>query len=70
MKTSWRCLSLPSHRRPSSHWKKTKKVATTKETAMLYLFAASFLGLCGYLYLLSQARQREASTWGHDWMAN
>lgn len=42
--------------------------ATTKEPAMLYLFAASFLGLCGYLYLLAQARQREAQEWGNDWM--
>ena len=42
--------------------------ATTKEPAMLYLFAAAFLGLCGYMYLLAQARQREAGTWGNDWM--
>lgn len=44
--------------------------ATTKEPAMLYLFAIAFLGLCGYLYLLAQARQREASSWGNDWMAH
>ncbi|MFW2333259.1 hypothetical protein [Ilumatobacter sp.] len=42
--------------------------ATTKETAMLYLFAASFLGLCGFMYMLAQARQREAGSWGNDWM--
>lgn len=42
--------------------------ATTKEPVMLYLFAASFLGLCAYLYLLAQARQREAREWGNDWM--
>jgi hypothetical protein len=42
--------------------------ATTKSTAMLYLFAASFLALCGYLYLLSQARQRDTSSWPNDWM--
>ena len=30
--------------------------------------AASFLALCGYLYLLSQARQREATAWPQDWM--
>lgn len=42
--------------------------ATTKETAMLYVFAAAFLGLCGYMYLLAQARQREAGSWGNDWM--
>lgn len=42
--------------------------ATTKSPAMLYVFAASFLGLCGYLYLLSQARQRETTSWPNDWM--
>ena len=42
--------------------------ATTKEPAMLYLFAIAFLGLCGYMYLLAQARQREAGTWPNDWM--
>lgn len=42
--------------------------ATTKATAMLYLFAASFLALCAYLYLLSQARQRETTQWPSDWM--
>jgi len=42
--------------------------ATTKETAMLYLFAVAFLGLCGYMYMLAQARQREAGSWGNDWM--
>lgn len=42
--------------------------ATTKEPAMRYLFAISFLALCGYLYLLSQVRQREVSSWPQDWM--
>ena len=42
--------------------------ATTKEPAMRYLFAIAFLALCGYLYLLSQARQREATSWPQDWM--
>lgn len=42
--------------------------ATTKASVMLYLFAASFLALCGYLYLLSQARQRETTSWPSDWM--
>ncbi len=42
--------------------------ATTKDTAMLYLFAAAFLGLCGYMWMLAQARQREAGAWGNDWM--
>jgi len=32
--------------------------ATTKATVMLYLFAISFLALCGYVYLLAQIRQR------------
>lgn len=42
--------------------------ATTKAPAMLYLFAACFLALCAYLYLLSQARQRETTQWPSDWM--
>src|SRR5262245_41136997 len=42
--------------------------ATTKEPVMGYLFAVTFLALCGYLYLLSQARQREATAWPQDWM--
>ena len=42
--------------------------ATTKEPMLRYLFAASFLALCGYLYLLSQARQRESTAWPQDWM--
>ncbi len=42
--------------------------ATTQEPAMLYLFALAFLALCGYAYLLSQARQRESQAWPSDWM--
>ncbi|HEY5664262.1 MAG TPA: hypothetical protein VIS05_09520 [Ilumatobacter sp.] len=42
--------------------------ATTKEPALLYLFALSFLALVGYTYLLSQVRQREAGSWPNDWM--
>jgi hypothetical protein len=42
--------------------------ATTKETAMLYVFAVAFLGLCGYMYMLAQARQRESGSWPNDWM--
>lgn len=42
--------------------------ATTKETAMLYLFAVAFLGLCGYMYMLAQLRQRESGSWPSDWM--
>jgi hypothetical protein len=41
---------------------------TTKAPVMLWLFAASFLALCAYLYLLSQARQRDMSAWPTDWM--
>jgi hypothetical protein len=33
--------------------------ATTGSTALLYVFALSFLSLCGYVYLLAQLRQRE-----------
>ena len=42
--------------------------ATTQEPAMLYLFALTFLALCGYAYLLSQVRQRESGSWPSDWM--
>ncbi|MDW3213947.1 MAG: hypothetical protein R8G01_08140 [Ilumatobacteraceae bacterium] len=42
--------------------------ATTKETVMLYLFAIAFLGLCGYMYMLAQLRQRETGNWPNDWM--
>lgn len=42
--------------------------ATTQSPAMLYLFALAFLALCGYAYLLSQARQRESQAWPSDWM--
>jgi hypothetical protein len=42
--------------------------ATTKAPIMGYLFAVAFLALCGYMYLLSQARQREATQWPQDWM--
>ena len=41
---------------------------TTKAPAMLWLFAASFLALCAYLYLLTQARQRDTTAWPTDWM--
>ena len=42
--------------------------ATTKEPAVLYIFAVAFLALCGYVYLLAQARQRESTNWPNDWM--
>lgn len=41
--------------------------ATTSSTVMLYAFALSFLALCGYVYLLAQYRQREASEWDDSW---
>jgi hypothetical protein len=41
--------------------------ATTEETAMLYLFALSFLALAGYIYLLAQLRQREQYQWPDAW---
>jgi Flp pilus assembly protein protease CpaA len=41
--------------------------ATTKETAMLYLFALAFLALAGYIYLLAQLRQREMHPWPDAW---
>lgn len=43
--------------------------ATTKATVMLYLFALAFLALCGYVYLLSQIRQREQRSWPAAWPA-
>jgi len=42
--------------------------ATTSSTVLLYVFVLSFLALCGYVYLLSQMRQREASGWTDDWI--
>jgi hypothetical protein len=46
--------------------------ATTRETAMLYIFAFSFLALCGYVYLLASIRQRQVGPWSRtmgddDW---
>ena len=42
--------------------------ATTSSTVMLYVFALSFLALCGYVYLLAQIRQREQSGWHDGWL--
>ena len=42
--------------------------ATTSSTVMLYVFALCFLALCGYVYLLAQFRQREASGFSDDWI--
>jgi hypothetical protein len=44
--------------------------ATTKSTALLYVFALSFLALCGYVYLLAQLRQRQGSSWNDGWLDN
>lgn len=43
--------------------------ATSREPVLLYVFAISFVALCGYLYLLGQARQRDAAQWGNDWIS-
>lgn len=40
---------------------------TTSSTVMLYVFALSFLALCGYVYLLAQFRQRESTGWNDGW---
>ncbi|MCU0260573.1 MAG: hypothetical protein MUE78_06105 [Ilumatobacteraceae bacterium] len=37
--------------------------ATTKDTVVLYVFALSFLALCGYVYLLAQQRQDPPRRW-------
>ncbi len=42
--------------------------ATTSSTVLLYVFALSFLALCGYVYLLAQLRQRQASGWSDGWL--
>lgn len=42
--------------------------ATTSSTVMLYVFALSFLALCGYVYLLAQVRQRETDGWDDRWL--
>jgi hypothetical protein len=42
--------------------------ATTSSTVLLYVFVLAFLALCGYVYLLAQMRQREASGWNDDWI--
>lgn len=41
--------------------------ATTKATVMLYLFAITFLALCGYIYLLAQIRQRNQPDSHFSW---
>jgi hypothetical protein len=44
--------------------------ATTSSTTMLYVFALSFLALCGYVYLLAQLRQRQGPGWHDGWLDN
>ena len=44
--------------------------ATTGSTVLLYVFALSFLTLCGYVYLLAQLRQRDVSNWSNGWLGN
>ena len=43
---------------------------TTSSTVLLYVFALSFLALCGYVYLLAQLRQRDAAGWNDGWLHN
>lgn len=42
--------------------------ATTKSTVMLWMFGLSFLGLCGYVYVLAQIRAQEEAGWRHGWL--
>lgn len=42
--------------------------ATTGSTVMLYGFVLAFLALCGYVYLLTQSRQREAGRSYDNWL--
>lgn len=42
--------------------------ATTQSSAMLWAFGLSFLGLCGYVYVLAQVREREDQHWGDGWL--
>ncbi|MGB0114125.1 MAG: hypothetical protein WBP59_12955 [Ilumatobacteraceae bacterium] len=44
--------------------------ATTSSTVLLYVFALSFLALCGYIYLLAQLRQRESVGYNDGWIEN
>ena len=41
---------------------------TTASGAMQTLFAVSFLGLCGYVYLLAQLREREDASFNNGWL--
>ena len=41
---------------------------TTQSTAMLWAFGSSFLGLCGYVYVLAQLRDLEGADWNNGWL--
>lgn len=41
---------------------------TTQSTAMLWAFGLSFLGLCGYVYVLAQLRERESAESNNSWL--
>lgn len=41
---------------------------TTDSGAMQAVFAVSFLGLCGYVYLLAQLREREDTSYNNGWL--
>ena len=42
--------------------------ATTQSTVMLWAFGLSFLGLCGYIYVLAQLSDRESAEWNNGWL--
>ncbi|MFK7918634.1 MAG: hypothetical protein AB8G14_11185 [Ilumatobacter sp.] len=42
--------------------------ATTSSDVMLYAFVLSFISLCGYIWMLAQVRQREATGSYDGWM--
>lgn len=42
--------------------------ATTQSTVMLWAFGLSFLGLCGYVYVLARLREREGADWNNGWL--
>jgi hypothetical protein len=42
--------------------------ATTSSNVLLYAFVLSFISLCGYVYLLAQARQRDDHGYSDGWM--
>lgn len=42
--------------------------ATTDSVAMLWAFGISFVVTCGYVYVLSQLREREQVGWNDGWL--